>query len=221
MLLLQPPAVTTSKMDCIFVSTKNSNTELYACLAEDNGIFRGSRANIDSAEGVHQHGKRNADVNGVYFILIENLRFFPSNMNKVFGNLLMINVQMSRLSEITEIDLKPFTKLRFLFLVLNHIKFLANGLFQHNKDLREVQLSGNQISKIEPLVFDGLNSLHVLELVKNKCRKPFGAAETRAEVLEFIRRIKAGECYSATLYEKIVMIRGRKSTFLSIISVGA
>lgn len=60
--------------------------------------------------------------------------------------------------------------------------------------MEKIRLSNNEIFEIEPLVFDGLDHLKNLDLGDNKCKTEFSWADSRAEVVEIINRIKAGEC---------------------------
>ncbi|CAG9810854.1 unnamed protein product [Chironomus riparius] len=144
---------------------------VYECrLRNTLNIKSRESAVINSVNGSHLSGKSNADVTGFWSsdssYVIE---YFPRNLDNIFTNLKMIEIQYGRLKEIQQSDLRPFTKLVVLSLYDNNIEFLEDGLFAYNPELKFVDFSANKIIHIGSQVFDNLNTLTSLWLHENKC----------------------------------------------------
>lgn len=182
-------AVCGVRIECSYVES-----ELYGCGVQNVKIFNGQRIKIDSAVGTHDDYKSNDDVEEIWIRSSPNLSLFPTNLEKVFKNLISISIYDSKLQQITQSDLKPFVNLKILQLHYNELKLLPENLFRFNPKLEEIYLNSNQISHIDPNVFDGLANLKKLNLDGNKCKVSFDTAYKRAAVVDIINRIRAGGC---------------------------
>lgn len=210
LLEFQPSVVIGETIECEFGLDYSLR---YTCVVENLEIFNGTRVTIDWAQGAHKNGFSNDDVEKIIINEAPNLNLFPSNLDKVFNNLTEIYMRNSSLQEITQSDLKPFVNLNSLYLAFNKIKTLGENIFKFNPHLFVITVFRNQISEIDPSAFDGLDGLEVLFVGDNKCKTKFEFAETRAEVIDVINRIKAGEC-ALTVAEK----EAKKLEQLTIIS---
>ncbi|KAG5680007.1 hypothetical protein PVAND_009540 [Polypedilum vanderplanki] len=184
-------------IDCYYYDTIwfDKNTLIYICKIKNVDIFsNGLKVKIDDVTGQHENGYSNN--NQVEAILIDgasNMKFFPSNIENVFSNLIFIRIGTSKLTHITNEDLKPFTKLKFLSLQYNLIEIIPENLFFYNQELEIIWLDHNQIKHIDKNVFRHLNKLRVLDLSENTCNS-LGYAQTRNEVLDLVKKIEQGDC---------------------------
>lgn len=118
------------------------------------------------------------------------MMFFPQHMDMTFRNLEAIYMNDGILSVLTQSDMKPFPKLKFLDLFENKLEALPAGLFDFNPHLEVVWFSHNRIFEIAENVFDGLKSLQSLYLSGNACIGRSVSAN-KTEVLELIQQVKA------------------------------
>ncbi|KAG5680010.1 hypothetical protein PVAND_009543 [Polypedilum vanderplanki] len=173
------------------------NKLIYYCDVKKLKIFsNGLKVKIDGASGQHLSDySNNNQVKGIDIIGASNMKFFPSNIENVFSNLIVIRIAASKLIHITNEDLKPFTKLKYLFLQYNLIEIIPKNLFIHNQELEVISLYYNKIQHIEKNAFSHLKKLRVLDLSGNTCNS-FGYAQTRNAVLDSVEKIEEGICQS-------------------------
>lgn len=166
----------------------------YTCTVADSKIFNGSRVYIDAIIGQHTYGHYNDNVVALKIVNIKSLNFFPQNIASHFKYLKYIEVESANLQEISQNDLKVFTKLEHLYLNNNSIQIIDEQLFAHNRGLKTIWLQNNQISYIARHAFDGLDSLDDIDLSGSQCNSSFSHATKPDEVAEVKRRIRNGEC---------------------------
>lgn len=118
--------------------------------------------------GSHSGGRINDIVLGIDFNR-KTIRYFPHGLEKYFKDLRSIDIYTSKLKEIHQSDLKPFTKLVTIYLRFNEIEILEEGLFDFNPDLEYISIYNNRISEIYPNIFDNLRKLTSLYLGSNNC----------------------------------------------------
>ncbi|KAG5679110.1 hypothetical protein PVAND_008702 [Polypedilum vanderplanki] len=173
----------------------------YSCTVMNREIFKNQRVCIDKVEGKHLNGKTDDDVHGFYINKAKNMKFFPSNINKIFINLKNIVIIDSNLTEITSEDLKVFPKLKSLYLPKNQIKVIKEDTFSHNPDIEVIYLLSNEISHIDRKSFSKLEKLKKLTLLDNFCN--IQHFENRNDVLEMVKKIEKGSCKSDKFKTKI------------------
>lgn len=78
-------------------------------------------------------------------------------------------INLSRLRELKQSDLKPYRKLKHLDLFENRIEYLERDLFKYNEDLEVVWFSSNRIKVIHETAFDGPKTLKKLYMGGNIC----------------------------------------------------
>jgi len=143
----------------------------YYCTAENTLNIISTETGIDSASGSHQSEKNNDDVEGfVSQSSSQNTQYFPRNLEKVFKNLKVIDINSGRIKEIHQLDLKPFPKLEVIDLYDNDIQIIEAGTFDFNPNLKDVWLT-SKILHIDPKVFDHLSKVTYLYLQGNPCIK--------------------------------------------------
>lgn len=97
------------------------------------------------------------------------IEYFPRGLSKYFKNLASILINLSRLKELTQSDLKPYRKLKHLDLFENRIEYLERDLFKYNEDLEVVWFSSNRIKVIHETAFDGPRNLKKMYMGGNIC----------------------------------------------------
>lgn len=137
---------------------------------------------------MHYPGKSNSNVNGIDSYQ-KTIQYFPSGMDKIFGNLKLISIWHGRIKEIHQSDLRPFSKLVYLSLHQNNIEVIDDGLFDFNPNLEVITLSNNRISHIDQFVFDNLVKLAYLGFDANPCIN-MEARASQAMVRDIIRIAK-------------------------------
>ncbi|KAG5669565.1 hypothetical protein PVAND_017452 [Polypedilum vanderplanki] len=150
---------------------EDSGHHQYQCIVQEMCILNGGLLTIDGAQGHHDHGKTNNDVEEIHFYNAPNMWRFPKILPSVFINLITIDVQNCNLPNITAEDLEPFKKLKFISLIRNKITTISSGTFKHNPNLEVIRLRHNLISFYEPDAFRVLNNLRVLDLRDNMCEQ--------------------------------------------------
>lgn len=112
--------------------------------------------------------------------------YFPSGVDNLFPNITILLVTHSGLKLLTSSDLRPFHDIKGLYLNNNQLTSIDNDLFVHNRNLREINLSGNRISSIAFTAFDSLSSLQKLDLTMNVCVNKDAFGRIPLEILKNI-----------------------------------
>ena len=166
-----------------FGSTQSASFE---CLFENNGedvagttyrckvqnsvnITTFNAAQVDSITGTHLAGFNNDNVEDFDADDKGQINYFPRGINKFFKNLKSITIANSGLKEIHQSDLKDFPKLVGLWLNGNNLEIIEENLFEFNPNLKAIILGSNQISHIDPKVFNKLIKFDSLYLTTNPC----------------------------------------------------
>lgn len=186
-------------------NSKPDADDQYICkFKKDDTISSGPRITIDKVEGIHTFPRsRNINIKILSITLGQKLKLFPEIQTNDFKDVEVIEVMHSTLKEITHKDLKQFVHLKYLNLQDNKIETIEKNLFLFNQELHEIYLNGNKISYIDVDVFAGLGNLNTLNLTNNKCKVKFEIAQTKTEVMNYVQRIKAGDCIPENIFVKI------------------
>lgn len=142
---------------------------------------------LASVWGIHQSGKSDEDVEGLYTQPELLLTQLPRNIEKIFPNLIMIAWVDGVLTSVTADDLKPFPKLRFLDLYNSNIESLDADLFQYTLELQYVNFGRNFIESVGDGLFRSLNELTIVDFQLNKCINSM--AGTPDDVRELTRQL--------------------------------
>lgn len=141
---------------------------IYNCEVSGSFRFFNRDDEIISVSGEHATNKTNDDVEA-FKADAAWIEYFPRGLSKYFKNLLSILINLSRLKELKQSDLKPFRKLKHLDLFENRIEYLERDLFKWNLHLEVVWFSSNRIKVIHETAFDGPENIKKLYLGGNIC----------------------------------------------------
>jgi hypothetical protein len=97
------------------------------------------------------------------------MRIFPLGLETFFKNLEYIAIVNEKLQRIGQSDLRPFYKLRVLYLDSNQIETLDRELFKFNPNIEAINLSNNRVRYVDVSVFKHLVNLRSLWFENNAC----------------------------------------------------
>lgn len=140
----------------------------YTCIAQNSLIITNKKTRIEGINGNHKYSETNDEVKGLS-IQQKIIKYMPLNLAEYFMNVIAIRIKESKLKEIHQSDLKPFTLLQYLNLDSNNIEILEDGLFEFNPLLEVIWLEKNKIRSVGETTFSNLNKLNDLDLNKNIC----------------------------------------------------
>ncbi|KAG5667850.1 hypothetical protein PVAND_015819 [Polypedilum vanderplanki] len=140
----------------------------YECEDTQSSIQTEEEAIVTGVHGSHMSGKNNDDVKSFYSYR-KIMLFFPKGLENYFKNLEIIGIVNEKLPKIEQNDLKPFYKLRVLYLDGNQIETLEPDLFKYNLNIEAINLSNNKIKYVDVSVFKHLVSLKTLWFENNHC----------------------------------------------------
>lgn len=164
-----------------------SSKELYTCTIHIELNVTEPNLQISQIRGHHLRNKENQNVHS-FQVVDKTLQFFPKDLETFFYRLVVITIENSKLKEIHQNDLTPFTNLKVLRLPANDLKFIEKDLFVYNPKLEVIILDKNKIQNIHPDVFDHLDVLRFLTFDGNSCISDNGA--DRNGVKNLIENVK-------------------------------
>lgn len=188
-------------INCRYVSEDGNIIlgRIYRCYVGNNLNINSSEPQIITAAiGQHESFKFNRDLVGI-MIYNKKTEYFPRGLERIFPNLMFIDVCYGFLKEITQADLKPFRKLVSLNLNHNNIEVLEDGLFDYNFNLKFIYIGNNKISHVSSNLFNNLRFLTSLQLNNNSCIH-MSAFANRDDVLHIIRYIRI-HCTNPNYYK--------------------
>lgn len=134
----------------------------------------------------------------------QEVNFMPHGIEKFLPNLEMINITASSLQQISQADLKPFSKLKVLLLTRNEIEVIPDDLFAFNTWLNQISFEYNPIKAI------GKNAipmdLHIADFDNVDC-VPTSAFASEPEELVELRKIIRKHCYTPDKFKKNRMFK--------------
>jgi hypothetical protein len=119
-----------------------------------------------------------------------DVNFLPSDLKK-FQNLEKIEVENSKLLEVSQNDLKELKNLKSLQIPRNKIEKIDENLFEFNKKIEKLNFAQNEIKFIHPLAFDDLSHLDELQLLDNDCMSCSGFEKN---FINFVKEISIKNC---------------------------
>lgn len=162
--------------------------DYYTCSSKGTAI---NRKNVQLTRILHN--KIPSEFTDVLGFSIHNQNFtnFPQNLHEFLPDLMAIQIISCGLNELNSDDLKHFTNLKSLWLPLNHIEVLKNGVFDQNIKLEKLSLYGNRLRIIESHVLMPLQFLKFASFEKNVC---IDIVATEGGEFEDLKRGIAGFC---------------------------
>lgn len=163
----------------------------YTCTVKKLLISSETERNITEIRGEHilVPGSTKKDIKQLY-IIKQNMTHFPRTFTDFFENIVAIHAGNNHLQYLDRFDLKPFSKLRFLYLYKNSIEFLQSDLFQDNDHLEYVSLHSNRLKHIGSKMLAPLKALRTAYFNKNICidqqavHSEYDVAELRLEIAQ-------------------------------------
>lgn len=134
------------------------------CRCKVIGFNSNNRETITEVDGLPQGAN-------VELLLIDEqkMKFMPENLENFFTNLKGIIIDSSELISITKSDLKPFDKLKIIFIGNNNIEELENDLFEGNKSLEWINFMNNFTKRIGSEILNQLNDIKFVNFQRNSC----------------------------------------------------
>ncbi|CAO1301425.1 unnamed protein product [Diamesa tonsa] len=170
------------ELKCKFVDIEYSNWgNKYTCNAINFNIQQ-SNVIIVSANGRHQNGKSDIDVQQI-IINNQNSAYFPHGLGNLFPRLRGINIQHSDLKNIKREDFKGLENLQALYLDHNLIEVIPENTFDDLKSLEALWMNQNNLKIIDPNIFT-LLKLREADFEGNVCVNLYADSESAIEDLQ-------------------------------------
>jgi len=118
----------------------------------------------------------------------KNIFYLPQFEEDTATSMQALSILNSQLKEVRQENLKPLVNLLILDLTANEIEKLDANLFRFNDDLKVIVLSKNRIRFIDPSTFSNLKNLESLQLKPNNCYSK--SSKNKNEVLKIIEEIE-------------------------------
>lgn len=155
-------------LECEFINHSSGDYipigTVYTCQVKNTLNIISPDTEITSVSTNHISGMTNDNVLGIYDQNGgKNIKFFPRGLDKIFKNLILIDLNNGRIKEIHQIDLKVFPKLEALDLFENDIQVIEAGTFDSNPNLKVIWLT-NKILHVESNVFFQFESINLFVL---------------------------------------------------------
>lgn len=181
------PSVVALDVNCTYQKADWGFIKLhYQCLItnitiEDTGVV------VESVSRNHLPGLTDNDVKG-FRIYKTDCFYMPQGMIDLFPNIEVFQIEESRLMEISQDDLKPFTELTELYLNGNNLMSLDSNLFEFSWKLKRVHLGHNKLRVIPADLLDPLVDLRDVTFNDNVCvnKKAIGKTQINQVVWDFI-----------------------------------
>lgn len=152
-------------IDCEF--TRHQDVwPYYACQATKLSI-RAENFIVVRVNGGFEEGKNHSDVQSLH-IANQRAQHLPSQMAKVFPNLIDFRVTNSSLEFIQRRNFRDLTHLKLLLITENPLKTIPSDTFFDLEKLEDLKLKTNAISSINPDTFSRNPSLLLVDLSYNR-----------------------------------------------------
>jgi hypothetical protein len=208
LLLIITPLASPLVIDCDFSSIfwAYFNANIYVCTLKGDPSVTSPGLTVTAATGSHKPSMSHASVQGFIARTGPTLHFLPHGLSRIFPNLILVLVFDGRIKSVTQQDLKPFTKVRYLDLENNDLTVIEKDLLKFNTQLEVVRFNANRITRIHPTVFSHLGRLTFLVLLGNVCVDAYEGSRTSVAGLIAIVRARCFEDELWALEEKFVEI---------------
>lgn len=151
---------------CAMETISHQGTPYFTCHAKGTDV--NDRNSTLSRILFNQDEKKTLETQGIY-IRYQHFKHFPNNLHTLLPNLQAIQIIGSELKELTFETMKNFPELRSLWLPLNHVEILLNGIFEKNPKLEKLSFYGNRLKMIGSRVLMPLKNLIFASFEKTDC----------------------------------------------------
>lgn len=164
------PMVTSLTLNCKYSSPGWGAKvgDPYACQLHNLDIVSPTEV-ATVVTGKHHGSRTHVNVRSLQIYSSPNMTYIPKGIEQFFHNIFYISIKETGLVAIRKNDLKPFPKLKWLFLSRNQLQTLNSGLFRHNPKLNMLGLEGNQLNSIAADIFDPIEDLQQADFRDNVC----------------------------------------------------
>lgn len=123
--------------------------------------------------------------NDIKLLFVEDrtVNYFPLGLENFFPNLEGIQISDANLTSVSQVDLKPFPKLRRFFVNFNNIETLDDGLFDFNPELEDINFDNNKLKKISGNILASLTKLKSAQFTDNVCVHKYAHKKEEIPVL--------------------------------------
>lgn len=135
----------------------------------------------------------------------QTVNFVPKGIEKFFPQLTGISFSQSKLKAIEKSDIKPFNKLRILYIANNEVEQLSDDLFEFNAELVVFVAANNSLKSIGSNIFTALTNLEYVDFRGNICINE--EAENASEMTEISHRFKKN-CSISKVLEPMTTCQG-------------
>lgn len=170
------------------------NRKLYTGLVKTASVtVKGTEVN--TATGRHQSKKSNEIVQGIWFTK-NKLKFFPRGLQKIFPNLVALNLTDCGLTSISLEDFGGLQNLKGICLDRNLLTSLPSDLFVGFKRLKVISVRDNKLETLSSNLFNPIleNGLTIVDLRGNTSINAFyapGTAGSLGSVAQLAQEINA------------------------------
>lgn len=149
------------EIQCKFYTTTWDNRIKYTCRISGAFIVK-PETDILTFNGIHEKGKTNEDVEGVYFCRT-TVKYFPKDLNKHFPNIKFLDIYKCGLEVISRKDLVGLENLEALYLPGNKLSFIPEDLFIDIPHIKQISFFGNTIESVSSKFFESFkNNVEIL-----------------------------------------------------------
>lgn len=172
-------SVATLDLKCQFKFVNWRYTSGVACIAEDV-VIKNSHDIISSV-----NGRYGTEENTTLFIVKnQKVHKFPSDLNVFFPNLEGIEIFNCSLKSIERSDLKPFEKIKELWLGNNELETLEADLFEFNPELQIIVFNRNRLMHVGYNILVPLPQLSKANFNDNGCIDKYAGTRWQRQELE-------------------------------------
>jgi Leucine-rich repeat (LRR) protein len=141
----------------------------------------------------------NETVTEIYADGNTNILFLPTNVYKIFPNLVSYVFSWCKISTVSRKNFRGLTQLTFLDISINQIKSIGIGTFEDLVNLKQLKLTYLEIKTLNGLVFKPLVNLQYLDLESNSCIDQ--EFDVTKQGLEKVMQIVSQNCSILEAYE--------------------
>lgn len=159
-----PPSI---EVYCTFDDLEFPSDIIYGCEVRF-WIIAHDYMTVSDFLGRHQGSKDNFHIKSLRACDMTT-KYFPINLVSNFPRLEAIDITGGRLQRLEQRDIKPFPRLKILWLPRNEIETLANDVFEKNLELEKISFFDNRLMFIGTEILKPLNRLWYINFELNEC----------------------------------------------------
>lgn len=180
-------AVSGFDLECIFGETYGWIFVSGNSYGTKNVNITAPNQTVTSVNGLEPIYYRSQNVT-MFSMLSQTVFYVPLGIETFFPDLQGMEIANSKLKSIKQADLKPFGKLKELWMYGNGLETLDGDLFEFNPELLFINIDNNILKTIGGNIFDGLKKVERINLLNDFCINK--SAVSRCEVFELIAEMQ-------------------------------